>query len=81
MTIGPPCNLAEFTKVTRIFMTWFHIWVFPKIGVPQNGWSIMENPIKMDDFWGTTIFGNIHLFTSRIPIRLPFFVGILGFFC
>ena len=29
------------------------IRVFPKIGVPQNGWFIMENPIKM--------FGNIHL--------------------
>ena len=24
-------------------------WVFPKIGVPQNGWFIMEIPIKMDD--------------------------------
>ena len=24
-------------------------WVFPKIGVPQNEWFIMENPIKMDD--------------------------------
>ena len=24
------------------------IWVFPKIGVPQNGWFIMENPIKRD---------------------------------
>ena len=23
------------------------IWVFPKIGAPQNGWFIMENPIKM----------------------------------
>ena len=25
------------------------IWVFPKIGAPQNGGFIMENPIKMDD--------------------------------
>ena len=24
-------------------------WVFPKIGVPQNVWFIMENPVKMDD--------------------------------
>ena len=25
------------------------IWVFPKIGVPANGWFIIEHPIKMDD--------------------------------
>ena len=25
-------------------------WMFPKIGVPQNGWFIMENPIKMEGY-------------------------------
>jgi len=25
------------------------IWVFPQMGVPQNGWFIMDNPIEMHD--------------------------------
>ncbi len=31
---------------------WVIKWVFPKILVPQNGWFIMENPIKMGWFGG-----------------------------
>ena len=39
------------------------------MGVSQKWWGfppkwmvkIMENPIKMDDFGGTTIFGNIYM--------------------
>ena len=29
--------------------TCWAIWAFPKIGVPYNGWFILENHIKMDD--------------------------------
>ena len=37
-----------FVQVVGIF-SMVALWMFPKMGVPQNRWFIMENPIKMDD--------------------------------
>ena len=46
----PPGRLDEAMVATGIPK-----WVFPKIGVPQNGWFIMEHPIKMDEL-GVPLF-------------------------
>ena len=42
------CQILD-VKTWRLKNTHAPYGVFPKIGVPQNGWFIMENPIKMDD--------------------------------
>ena len=44
-----------------------YIWVFPKIGVPQNGWSTMENPIKMDDL-GVPRFSETSIYTLKVRV-------------
>ena len=44
------------------------IWVFPKIGVPQNGWFIMENHIKSGWFGGKTHYFRKHPFSGTLVV-------------
>ena len=39
------------------------IWRFPEMGVPQDGWLIRENSIKMDD-WGVPLFQETTIWSS-----------------
>ncbi len=56
-------------------LAWGIMWVLPKIMVPQNGWFIRENPIKMDDlgiplFLETTMYQVLQVVTSFGPIAV-----------
>ena len=48
-------TVYDLQKLPQTLLKRVIIWVFPKIGVPQNGWFVMETPIKMDDL-GVPLF-------------------------
>ena len=68
------------TSYTAIFFpkSWFQflfgsIWVFPKVGVPQNGWFVMKTLFKNGMIWG------YHYFWKQTYATIKFFVSKLSF--
>ena len=65
--------LSIYLALCNIYSNISSIWVFPKIGVPQNGWFKIENPIiKMADLGRKpTILGTPHMFNFLVTLETP----------
>ena len=77
-------NFHSKSLMLMLNQPWYllNMWVFPKIVVPQNGWFILENLIKMDDL-GVPLFSETAMWTfhrKRIGSRCRDSVPLFGFF-
>ena len=52
-------------------------------GGTPNSWMVfvMENPIKMDDDWGTLVLENLHIYIYIYVLQLLDFIGSFPHFC
>ena len=63
---GSPPSACNTTCIFDNIYIYIYIWGFPEIGVPKNGWCIIETPTKIDDL-------GVHSFMET-PIYIYIFI-------
>ena len=76
---GWPKEKAQlFARCELLTVLHLLIWGFPWMGVPQNGWCRMENPIQMDDLGLRPIYATPHVDFIFIPSHVKILKGCSG---